>query len=245
MKYFMEPDYNSLSRRVCDILLDTIRRNPKAVIVLPTGHSPLGAYRLFVKKAREEELRLDEITWVQLDEWAGLSADNPSSCGYFLRKELLEPLSIEPSYFIEFHGEAPDLEEECKRVSERIKAAGKISLMMLGVGKNGHIGLNEPENVWHMSVHPVKLSQKSMTHLMLAHELEKPTQGLTIGMELLFQAEEILLIATGSDKKEAIAFLFKDIVSPHCPVSILKLHANAICVMEKETYQEAVEVNIV
>lgn len=237
MKYVIEPDYESLSRRVCNILLDTIRVNPKAVIVLPTGYSPLGAYRLFVQEVRKEGLCLDQVTWIQLDEWAGLSAENPSSCGYFIKKEILEPLSIDKADFIAFQGEAPDLAAECERVSERIKEADRISLVMLGIGKNGHIGLNEPGAVWHMPVHPVDLSSKSMTHAMLAQETIKPVQGLTIGMEVFFQAHRIVLIAAGPDKKEAVSALFQDTVSPQCPATILKLHVNAVCVMEEAICQ--------
>lgn len=245
MEYLIEADYEALSRQVCDILLDVVRKNKKAVIVLPTGNSPLGAYRLFVKQVREERISLEEVTFIQLDEWAGLDAAHPSSCRYFLEKELLKPLFIKPANFIEFHGEAANLQEECKRVEERIKRAGQISLVMLGVGKNGHIGLNEPGEGWQLSVHPVQLSQKSMTHSMLEQEKDKPTRGLTMGMELIFDAEKVLLIATGSEKKEAISSFFKDTVSPHCPVSILKLHTNAVCVIEEEMYREAVDTNIV
>lgn len=236
MKYVIEPDYESLSRRVCDILLDTIRADPQAVIVLPTGHSPLGAYRLFVQRVREEGICLDQVLWIQLDEWAGLSAENPSSCGYFIRKEILEPLAIDKSHFVAFQGEASDLTQECERVSKRIKEAGRISLVLLGIGINGHIGLNEPGDVWHMPVHTVDLSRKSMTHSMLAQEAVKPVQGLTIGMEVFFQADKVVLIATGPDKKEAVSCLFQDTVSPQCPATILKLHTNAVCVMEEEMY---------
>lgn len=241
MRYLTEADYDALSRQVCDILLDTIKKNPKAVIVLPTGNSPLGAYRLFVKRVREEKISLEKVTFIQLDEWAGLDRKHPSSCRYFLEKEFIEPLAVKPARFIEFHGEAKNLQEECKRVEKQIKTAGQISLVMLGVGKNGHIGLNEPSDEWQMSVHPVQLSRKSMTHSMLAGEQKKPTQGLTMGLELFFDAEKVLLIVTGSEKKDAVVSFFQDTVSPHCPASILKLHANAVCVIEEELYKEAVE----
>lgn len=245
MRYLIEADYDALSRKVCDILLDTVRKNPKAVIVLPTGNSPLGAYRLFVKQIHKEKISLKEVTFIQLDEWAGLDSAHPSSCRYFLERELIQPLSIEPSHFIEFHGEAKDLEEECRRVETKIKEIGKISLVILGVGKNGHIGLNEPGEEWQMSVHPVWLSQKSMTHTMLAQEQIKPKQGLTMGIEMFFDAEKVILIVTGSEKKETMSSFFKDTVSPHCPVSILKLHANAHCVIEEDIYKEAMDENVI
>lgn len=244
MQYLIETDYDALSRKVCDILLDTVRNNPKAVIVLPTGNSPLGAYHLFVKKVQEEKISLEEVTFIQLDEWAGLDEKHPSSCRYFLEKEIIQPLSIKASHFIEFYGQAKDLQAECRRVETRIKEVGKISLVLLGVGKNGHIGLNEPGEEWQMPVHPIWLSQKSKTHIMLAQEQIKPTQGLTMGIELFFDAEKVVLIVTGSEKEEAISSFFKDTISPHCPVSILKLHANAHCVIEENIYKEAMDVNV-
>lgn len=239
MKYVMEPDYESLSRRVCNILMDTVRADPQAAIVLPTGSSPLGAYRLFVQSARREGLCLEQVTWIQLDEWGGLGADNPSSCGYFIRREILEPLSIKESRFIAFRGEAPDPAKECERVSRQIQGIGRISLVMLGIGKNGHIGLNEPGDVWHMPVHPTELSTKSMTHSMLTQEAVKPVYGLTIGMEIFFQADKVVLIVTGAEKEEAVSCLFQDVISPRCPATILKLHTNAVCVMEERLYREA------
>lgn len=243
MEYVIEPDYESVSRKVCNILLDVVRANPQAAIVLPTGNSPLGAYRLFVQSVRKEGICLDQVMWIQLDEWGGLSAENPSSCGYFIRKEILEPLSVDKSHFIAFRGEAPDLLKECERVRKRIKEIGKVSLVLLGIGKNGHIGLNEPGDVWHMSVHPTDLSKKSMTHSMLSQESVKPVQGLTIGMEVFFRADEVVLIATGPEKEEPVSFLFKDVVSPQCPVTILKLHTNAVCIMEEGVYREAAKEN--
>lgn len=238
MKYIMEPDYESLSRRVCNILMDTVRADPQAVIVLPTGNSPLGAYRLFVQSARREGLCLEQVTWIQLDEWGGLGADHPSSCGYFIRREILEPLSVDESHLIAFQGDAPNLAKECERVSERIQEIGRISLVMLGIGKNGHIGLNEPGDVWYMPVHTTDLSTKSMTHSMLTQESVKPVHGLTIGMEIIFRADEAVLIVTGAEKEEAVSFLFQDVVSPRCPATILKLHTNAVCVMEEGMYRE-------
>lgn len=241
MKYCIASDYESLSRQVCDSMLDTIKRDPEAVIVLPTGHSPLGAYRLFVKRVKEEKVAVGGITFIQLDEWVGLGVDSPFSCRTFIQKEILDPLSISPSHFIEFRGETANLQEECERVSQQINALKKISLVILGVGKNGHIGLNEPNEVWHMSVHAVELSKMSMTHSMLKQKKQKPTCGLTLGIDSFFQAEEVLLIAAGTDKKEAMQLFFKDIVTPHCPVSILKLHENAVCVIEEELYDGAME----
>lgn len=217
MQFIMEADYDALSRQVCDILLDTVRKNKKAVIVLPTGSSPLGAYQLFVKRVREEKIPLDEVTFVQLDEWEGLGAEHPSSCRCFLEKEMISPLSISASRFIEFCGEAEDLEAECRRVEERIQAAGKISLVILGIGKNGHIGLNEPGENWKLPAHPVQLSKKSMTHAMLAKEQTKPTGGLTLGIKQFFDAESVLLIAAGKEKREAVSVSLRILCHPIVP----------------------------
>ncbi len=239
MKNLIEEDYEALSRRVCDCLLDTVRKDQSAVIVLPTGESPRGAYRLFVKAVKEEGLLLDGVTFIQLDEWAGIGQENPAGCGYYLKKELFEPLGISPSQWIAFRGEAQNLEEECRRVEGMLEKMGKINLALLGVGKNGHIGLNEPGDSWQILAHPVRLTPKTLTHSMLAGEKVKPAWGLTLGIGTFFRTQQILLIASGPGKEEVISFFLEDKVSPQYPVSILKLHSNAVCIVEKELYQKA------
>ena len=137
-------DYAELSRQTADRMYRTVKENPKAVLVLATGGSPRLAYRLFCEKIIREEVDLSGVTFVKLDEWLGLSATDEATCEVFLRQELLDPLGIGEEQFLHVDPEAPDVQAECARFQAAYDALPQVDLVILGIGKNGHLGLNEP-----------------------------------------------------------------------------------------------------
>lgn len=225
-------DYAALSEQGAVLLLDAIVQNPQAVIVLATGYSPLGTYRRFVELVRKRKTDVSRVTFIKLDEWLGLPPDNPATCQYFIEHEMLAPLGLPAAACLSFDGTAPDPDVECRRIAARIEELPAIDLMILGVGKNAHLGLNEPADHFTLPPHPVLLGEMSRQHAMLRTAGSNAQKGITLGLQSIFQARQVLLLVAGTGKEQAFASLLNDEVSPQFPVSIMKLHPNCLCLAE-------------
>lgn len=224
-----------MSRETAALLRLTIEKNPEAVIVLATGHSPQLAYRYFVEGILENPLDISRATFVKLDEWLGLGPENEATCEYFIRKEIIEPLGIKEEQYLHFMPEAADPERECERVQKAYEAFEKVDLVILGIGRNGHLGLNEPGEELIGPAHTIGLDEKTKGHEMLSHTTEAVSRGITLGMENLFKGEQILLLADGKEKEEGLSWYLNDRISTQVPVSFLKLHPNCRCIINRES----------
>ena len=235
-KLIWTQDYLALSNQAADLMYRTVTENPRAVLVLATGGSPQLAYRLFCKKVIANGVYLSGITFVKLDEWLGLSADDEATCEVFLRRELLDPLGVEEAQFLHFDPEAPDAQEECERFQAAYDALPQVDLVILGIGKNGHLGLNEPGECLASSAHIIPLSQKTKTHEMLTHTSAQVTHGITMGMGDLFRGNEILLLATGGEKAHLLPLLTNQQITTQVPFTFLKLHPNCTCLVDRSAF---------
>lgn len=236
-KTTLYPSYDAMSESCAAVMLETVRKKKDAVLVLATGGSPLSAYRLFVKRVQEEKPDLSEVTFVKLDEWRFLPPENEATCEYFLQKEILQPLNILPERYISFDGEAADGKAECLRIEHALQALPQIDLCVLGIGKNGHVGLNEPDEALDFGAHTVTLQEKTKTHDMLRHAgVQSVTEGITLGLGNLMQAKTLLVLGTGADKKDAYAYMESGKISCAAPVSLLSLHQNVFFYKNTESY---------
>lgn len=229
-------DYGEMSREAANVMRSVIDRNPAAVTVLATGHSPKLAYRYLVKGLLEDQVDTRELTFVKLDEWIGLLENDKATCEYFIRKEILEPLSVRDDHYIRFNTEAEDAEEECKRIEDAYSRLAEVDMVILGIGMNGHLGLNEPGEHLSGSAHSVRLDAKTRTHEMLSHTDRLVEYGVTLGMENLFRGRQILLLADGKHKEAGLEYYLNDVITTQIPVSLLKLHPNCRCIINQESF---------
>lgn len=229
-------NYEELSLSLADIMVDTVIDKKDAAIIIATGRSPLLAYRLFVKRVKEEKIDVSKVTFIKLDEWVGLSPECKATCEYFIRQELLQPLNISDSAYIGFNCEAKDWEKECIRMQEKLNELKGIDLAILGVGKNGHLGLNEPDDYLVMGPHLVTLDEKTKTHAMLTDADKIVDKGITLGIANLFAAEKIALLISGAEKEQAVREFCGEHISTRTPVTLLKLHKNLVCIVEKNVF---------
>ena len=229
-------DYAELSQLAADRMYRTVTANPRAVLVLATGGSPQLAYRLFCNQVTRDGVDLSGVTFVKLDEWLGLSADDEATCEIFLRREILEPLGIPEKQFLHFDPEAPDAQAECDRFQAAYDALPQVDLVILGIGKNGHLGLNEPGEHLVCNTHIIPLSQKTKTHEMLTHTSAQVTHGITMGMSDLFRGKEILLLATGGEKAHLLPLLTNQQITTQIPFTLLKLHPNCTCIVDRSSF---------
>ncbi|MFM7858494.1 MAG: 6-phosphogluconolactonase, partial [Flammeovirgaceae bacterium] len=133
-----------MSKAAADQMVEQIRSNPNAVLCLATGETPKRTYQLLVKRILSENINLSQLRLLALDEWMGVSQENPGSCHYFLHEHVFNPLSLSPTQIHLFDAFAKDEHAECEAMDKFIRESGGIDLMIVGVGMNGHVGFNEP-----------------------------------------------------------------------------------------------------
>lgn len=234
-------NYEEMSREAATLIRSLIEKNPRAVIVLATGHSPRQAYRFLVEDLKRDGVDYSQVTFVKLDEWVGLSGEDEATCEYFIQQEIIKPLGIKEEQYLHFCPEAEDAEAECLRVQKEYEALPRVDLVILGIGMNGHLGLNEPAEQLAGPAHIVHLDAKTKTHEMLSHTKQAVTKGVTLGMENLFKGEQLLLLADGKEKEKGLTGYLDDKISTLVPVSLLKLHPNCICMINRESFPDLEE----
>jgi len=161
---------------------------------------------------------------VKLDEWLGVRAGDAATCEHFLRSRILEPLEIEAERYISFDSETADPLRECARVDGELERRGPIDLCILGLGKNGHVGLNEPGPSLRLHCHVAKLSEQTLGHAMMSSRETKPAYGLTLGIGDILHSRKIVLLVTGGGKERVIARFLDGTVTTDLPASFLWLH---------------------
>jgi galactosamine-6-phosphate isomerase len=196
-----------------------------------TGNSPTGLYRQLQREYEQEATLFSRLRILKLDEWAGLSADTPGSCEHYLREHLLHPLQISPDRYFGFDNAAQDLEEECERVQKLLVQQGPIDICVLGLGANGHLGMNEPHEVLSPHCHVARLHATTSQHGMLAGLAKKPTRGLTLGMEDILASRHIIMLVTGAGKEAAKAKLLSGEITNRFPAAHLWTHERVNCLI--------------
>lgn len=229
------PDYEDMSQMAYGSIINDLKVNPKQLLCLATGNSPTGLYKHLVNEYSSHSEYFKSLSVIKLDEWGGLSNENPDSCEAYLRNNILGPLHISDRNYISFKSDAEFPEKECERVQNELNRRGPIDICILGLGKNGHIGFNEPQESLTMNCHVGQLSKTSMQHQMTSGMLHKPKYGLTLGMADILQSKKIILLITGAGKQSIINQLLTKKISTQLPASFLWLHYNVKCFIDSES----------
>jgi len=220
-------DERALAKTLAAAVADALRRNPRLVIGLPTGRTPIKLYRELVALHGRGQADFAEATTFNLDEFAGLPASHPGSYRTFMDKHLFSRVNIDPARINFLNGGADDLEVECQRYERAILSAGGIDLQLLGIGTNGHIGFNEPASALVARTHKVVLkaeTRRSNAALFDSDVERVPREALSMGMATILHSRRIVLIATGKSKAPAIHRLVTGPITPKLPASFLELH---------------------
>jgi galactosamine-6-phosphate isomerase len=220
-------DHEAVSRHAADLVEQRLRDEPSALLCLACGATPVHTYRLLAERGTREPSLFAKCRVIKLDEWGGLPPGDPATCEAQLRSALIEPLRLDDRY-VSFNSWPPDPESECARIANWLLEHGPIDTCVLGLGVNGHIGFNEPAAFLEPHAHVAQLSQASLEHTMLRQTTHRPTYGLTIGMADLMQSSQVLLLVTGSTKREPLRRLLTGPITTEFPGSLLQLHPNAV-----------------
>ncbi|WP_400162696.1 glucosamine-6-phosphate deaminase [Brevibacillus sp. TJ4] len=236
MKLWVVEDYQAMSRRAADVLAREIKRKPDSVLGLATGGTPVGMYQELVRMHREEGLDFSRVTSFNLDEYVGLPAAHPQSYRTYMEENLFAKVNIDPRMTHIPRGDAPDLEAECARYEREIARAGGIDIQVLGIGRNGHIGFNEPGSTAATATRVVQLTRDTVEANARYFDSpdEVPTQAISMGIRTILAAKRILLLASGSSKAEAVQRMLEGELTPELPASFLRQHADVTVVMDRQ-----------
>lgn len=227
-------DYDALSSRAAALFLTAIQRNPRLVLGLPTGRTPIGMYDRVVKECQREYRCFSEVTTFNLDEYVGIERTHPGSYYTFMKAHLFDHVDIDPARAHLPNGEAKDLEAECRHYEEQITRAGRLGLTFLGLGRNGHIGFNEPGTPFSSRTRVVQLTESTRNaNASLFETGHVPTHAITMGIRTILDSREIVLLVAGSGKEQAVERLRSGAPSEDFPASALWTHPNVRVLVTK------------
>jgi len=220
------------------LVISEIEKKKNLLLCGATGNSTTGLYEELVDKSKSDKTFFEELRILKLDEWGGVPETNPVSCEYYLRTRLLNKLEIPSERYISFDPNPSDPVEECKRIQSVLDRHGPIDICLLGLGKNGHIGFNEPGSYLEPFCHVANLSEESLQHSMVRSMDQKPKFGLTLGMRDILDSRKIIFLITGKGKEQVIEKLLHRKVSVNLPASFLWLHNNVECVIDQSVFSK-------
>ncbi|GAX91734.1 glucosamine-6-phosphate deaminase [Effusibacillus lacus] len=235
MKIAVQKDYDAMSLCAARLTAEEINKHPELVLGLATGSTPLGMYRNWIRMVKDSSLSFAGVTTFNLDEYLGLPPNHPQSYRQFMNEQLFRYIDINPARTFVPNGISPDPLRHCKEYDLRIEKAGGIDIQILGIGRNGHIGFNEPGEDFGQLTHVVKLSESTrQANSRFFPSLDDvPTHAITMGLKSIMKARKVILLASGEDKSEAVfRAVFGDVTESH-PASILQLHPNCIFVLDE------------
>jgi glucosamine-6-phosphate deaminase len=228
-------DEETLASALATRVLECLVANPRVVLGLPTGRTPLAFYREL--RERSGSLDWSGVRTFNLDEFVGLDQRHPGSYGAFMRAELFDHVSIDPAHVNIPNGRAADLKAECRRYDAAIAEAGGIDLQILGIGANGHIGFNEPAEGLCAHTHIAELEQASReanAQLFGGDWHAVPERALSMGMATILGARNIVLMATGEEKADAVYGLVEGLITPGLPASFLQVHPRVTVMLDEK-----------
>lgn len=246
MRIVIHKNYETLSKWVADYVVNKIKKaNPTPeepfVLGLPTGSSPLGTYKEFIKLYEAGSISLKNVITFNMDEYVGIPEDHPQSYHYFMLKNFFDHIDIPKENTNILDGNAPDLEKECLEYEEKIKDVGGIDLFLGGIGPDGHIAFNEPGSslTSRTRVKTLRYDTIRANSRFFDNDLTKvPKIALTVGVGTVMDAHEVLVIINGYKKARALKQVVNEGVNHMWTVSILQFHQQAIIVCDDEATME-------
>ncbi len=236
MKVEVVENYRELSDAAADMVAAAVKLNHELVLGLATGSTPEGMYARLVNKYREKQVDFSSVVTFNLDEYIGLAPEHPQSYSYYMHRHLFDHVNIKPSNTHIPCSYRENADEICREYEKKIKRAGGIDLQVLGIGVNGHIGFNEPQESLSVYTYLVDLSEETIeANSRFFNSLQEvPRQAITMGVGTIMHAKKIVLLAGGKSKARAVRQSFRGNISTARPASLLQLHRDFILLADKE-----------
>ena len=233
MEIYVYPSKEKLAQAAAAMIAGLVIEKPDAILGLATGDTPVPTYREMARLNREGVVSFAETRTFNLDEYAGIAPDHPQSYRRFMDEQLFEHIDIDPHNTQVPSGFA-DAEAAAEYDAE-IESAGGVDLQVLGIGRNGHIGFNEPSDSFSRTTHVVELTENTREANARFFDSidEVPTHAVSMGIGTIMHAKKILLIATGENKADAVAAMINGPITPGMPASVLALHRNVVVMLDE------------
>lgn len=227
-------DYEEMSRKAVELVAESIRSNPKALVSFPGGETPLRMVHVFADMVNSGEVDISRAHYVSLDEWVGLSDQDEGSCGLFNRNELFGRLQKPFASVHIINGAAENIDEERIALDQYIEKYGPLEVSVLGIGMNGHLGFNEDGVDFNSDAHIIPLSETTK-RVMPKYFGTKfhPEYGISQGIRQIMAAKKVILIANGAHKAEILRKAVRGEVTNRVPASILQTHPNCYLVADE------------
>ena len=236
MRLIQTKDYHEASRQVANIISAQVILRPDSVLGLATGSSPIGAYQQLIEWYNKGDVDFSRVRSVNLDEYVGLAPSHEQSYAYFMHHNFFDFINIKPENVHLPDGLDPDAEGQGEKYDALIRSLGGVDLQLLGIGRDGHIGFNEPCGEFVKGTHCVELTQdtrEANARFFGSIDLV-PKTAYTMGILDIMQARRVLMIASGSSKAAILKDAFWGPVTPQIPASILQLHPDFTLVADEE-----------
>lgn len=236
MEIIIKQDYEQICEEAVRIIHQAWKKKNNLVLGLPTGKTPLGVYRRLIGLYKKEEIDFSQVITFSLDEYLGLEKNHPQSFAYYMEKNLFQHINIKKENTYRLSGIPENIDEHCREYEEKIKSLGGIDLQILGIGRNGHIGFNEPSSSLssRTRVKTLALETIEANSRLFKDENEVPRFCLTMGIGTIMDAKMIVLLASGEDKCESIYKCVEGPITASVPASILQLHPQAKIIIDQE-----------
>ena len=236
MQVIICDNYEEMSREGAKIIASQVILKPNSVLGLATGSTPVGLYQNLIKMYQNKEIDFSNVTSFNLDEYYPISPDNDQSYHYFMEENLFKSVNIKESFVPD--GSGSDIEKVCEDYEEKIKAYGGIDLQLLGIGQNGHIGFNEPDEFLIPNTHCTDLTEDTIKANSRFFESidQVPTKAITMGMATILNSKKILILANGKNKHNAVKALLDDKITTNVPATMLKVHPDVVLIVDKDAY---------
>ena len=235
MNLMIASDYDDMSLKAANLILAQVTMKPDSVLGLATGSTPIGTYQQLIERFHAGDVDFSRVRTVNLDEYRGLTREDPQSYYYFMQEHLFSHINIAPDASFIPYGMNDDVQAVCDAYEETIRGLGGVDLQLLGLGNNGHIGFNEPGEVFEKETHCVDLAQSTIeaNARFFASVDDVPTQAYTMGIQTIMNAKKILVIVNGAGKAEILKKAFYGPVTPEVPASILQMHPDVTVIADE------------
>ncbi len=238
MEVFIADTYEDISNQAADVVIQLMTSVEDPLLCPASGDSPVGLYKELVEKIHKNEVNVFSWHFVGLDEWAGMNGSDEGSCRFHLNNQLFNPLRISKEQICFFDGRADDLHSECEKTESFIAEHEGIQVAIVGIGTNGHVAMNEPGTPPALRSHVADIDP--VTQQAGQKYFKEPkliSQGITLGLATLMEAQHIILVANGSHKAEIVKRLITEEISEQLPATLLRNHPSLKIYLDREAAQ--------
>lgn len=240
MRIILCNDYNEMSEQAAKLVSSQIILKPECVLGLATGSTPIGLYERLAELYKSGEIDFSKVVSFNLDEYYPIKRDNSQSYFTYMNENLFSKVNIKPENTHIPNGETDNPELECENYEKMIEEFGGIDLQILGIGQNGHIGFNEPDDNLNSYTHLTKLTKSTIeaNSRFFETEDEVPKYALTMGISTILKSRKIILLASGKNKSHAVRELLTPEINTETPATMLKVHPDVVLICDKDAYGE-------